>query len=227
MPRASTSVSFLHTRSHRIAQSLFDPVLAMHFKSVALMALASVAIASPNEDYARRQASVNPTEVSVLAVLATALPPSLVAIGVTNPAEVGSIVASSFSAGNTPAWYSGLPSDVKNYLTVLYAAVTPSSTPSSTPAPSSSASVVTIVSTSVAIVSNTANTATISPSGNSTVISTVHSATLSPTTLKTGAAASTGTQAASSTSTGGASLPTAVMGAGIAGAIGFLGMLAL
>ncbi|KAF2813319.1 uncharacterized protein BDZ99DRAFT_517590 [Mytilinidion resinicola] len=215
----------------------------MHFKTVALMALASVAIASPNADLANRQASsvvVNPTEASVLSVLLTALPSSLLQIAITNQAEVGSIIASSFSAGETPGWYSALPNDVKSYLPILYAEQTPTSTStstptpssssiaSSTPAPSSSSSVLTVISTAVGTVS-----ATISPSGNGTVISTVHSPTLSATSagsessIASASASASASAAASSTQTGGASYPTAVMGAGIAGALGFLGMLAM
>ncbi|KAF2496190.1 hypothetical protein BU16DRAFT_581588 [Lophium mytilinum] len=212
----------------------------MHFKTVALMALASVAIAAPNADLANRQASsitIDPTEASVLSVLLTALPSSLLQIAITNQNEVGSIIASSFSAGETPGWYSALPNDVKSYLPILYAEQTPTpssssvASASSTPAPSSSSSVLTVISTVVGTVS-----ATISPSGNGTVVSTVHSPTLSATTAgsessiasASGASGASGaTAAASSTQTGGASYPTAVMGAGIAGALGFLGMLAM
>ena len=66
---------------------------------------------------------------SVDSVLVTALPPSLLAIAVTNPAEVASIIASSFAAGQTPAWFSALPSGVQSYL--LYSEVTSTATENS------------------------------------------------------------------------------------------------
>jgi len=197
----------------------------MLFNNLALLALASVAVASPNNHLAARQDAAQcsgaTAQASILAILATALPQSLVSVGLTDPAKVGSEIASSFSAGNTPPWYEALPSGVKACLPVLYAEQTAdsSSVASSTPAPASSSAAVTVVSTVVSL------SATVSPSGNSTVVSTVHSPTLSKTSTVRGAS-STGA-AATTTSTGGASFPTAVMGAGIAGALGFLGMLAM
>jgi len=147
------------------------------------------------------------TEASVLSVLATALPPSLLAIGITNAPEVGSIIASSFSAGQTPAWYSALPEDVKSYLPILYSEQAPT-----TPVPSVQASI----------------SASISSSLNTTTISSVHSASLKATTTEASSVAGSASSAgASSTSSGGASYPSAVVGAGVAGALGLLGMLAL
>jgi hypothetical protein len=149
------------------------------------------------------------TEASVLGVLATALPPSLLAIGVTNAPEVGSIIASAFSAGQTPAWYSALPSDVKSYLPILYSEEAPT-TPLSVPSVQASIS------------------AGISSFLNTTTISSVHSASLKATTTAAGSVAGSASGAqASSTSSGGASYPSAVVGAGVAGALGLLGMLAL
>jgi hypothetical protein len=151
------------------------------------------------------------TEASVLGVLATALPPSLLAIAVTNAAEVGSIIESEFSAGQTPAWYSALPSDVKSYLPILY---------SEEAAAATSVAPITSVQASIS--------GGISSSLNTTTISSVHSASLKATTTAAGSVAGSAASAgASSTSTAGASYPSAVVGAGVAGALGLLGMLAL
>ena len=148
------------------------------------------------------------TEASVLSVLATALPPSLLAIGVTNAAEVGTIIASEFSAGQTPGWYSALPSDVKSYLPILFSEEAATTTPLSSVQASISAG--------------------ISSSLNTTTISSVHSASLKATTTAAGSVAGSASSAgASSTSSAGASYPSAVVGAGVAGALGLLGMLAL
>ena len=150
------------------------------------------------------------TAASVLGVLLTALPPSLLSIAATNTDEVISIVASSFSAGETPAWFSALPTDVQSYL-LSGAAFT--ATPMDTASISS-------VQASIG--------ATLSPSLNTTAISSVHSASLKATTTEASSVAGSPSSAgASSTSSGGASYPSAVVGAGVAGALGLLGMLAL
>lgn len=183
----------------------------MQFKALTVLALSALAIASP-EVKKRQSPSVteNPTQASVLSVLLTALPPSLLAIGATNAPEIGSIIASSFSAGQTPAWYSALPPDVKSYLPILYSQEAPTTTPVS--APSVQASISAIISSSL----------------NTTTISSVHSASLKATTTAAGSVAGSASGAkASSTSSGGASYPSAVVGAGVAGALGLLGMLAL
>lgn len=176
----------------------------MQFKALTVLALSALVIASPELEK-RQNASTteNPTELSVLSVLATALPPSLLAIGYTNAPEVGSIIASAFSAGQTPAWYSALPSDVKSYLPILYSEEAPTTTPLSI-------------------------SAGISSSLNTTAISSVQSASLKATTTAAGSVTGSASSAgASSTSSGGASYPSAVVGAGVAGALGLLGMLAL
>jgi hypothetical protein len=53
---------------------------------------------------------------SILGVLQTALPSSLVAEAITNSAAVASEIASQFAAGETPTWFSALPSDIQGYL---------------------------------------------------------------------------------------------------------------
>ncbi|OCK74643.1 hypothetical protein K432DRAFT_386698 [Lepidopterella palustris CBS 459.81] len=182
----------------------------MQLKSLTILAFSAMAMAQ----------SANPTEVSVLQVLATALPSSLLAVAATNPAALGSIISSEFAAGQTPAWYSALPPDVKSYLPILASEELGSTTMLASPT-----GPVSVQPTSVGNATSMAISASIGSVNNSTVVSSVHPATL--TTTGGAAGASSTKAAASSSSSGGASYPTAVVGAGIAGAIGFLGMLAL
>lgn len=169
--------------------------------------------------------------VSVESVLATALPLSLLSIAITNPNAVASIISSEFAAGETPAWYSSLPANIKSYLTADAATAFLTS---STPAPSTSSS----FSASAYATSTPATTPapTVVSSGTaiaslgsvvSSLNSTFHSATLSTSTKATLAASTGASAAATAASTGAASLPTAVIGAGLAGALSMLGMLVL
>ena len=221
-----------HTRS--AIQTRLFVLVNMQFKALTVLALSGLAIASPELKKRQSAASssvtenpfVNPVtqeihlhklmvmlriQSSVDSVLLTALPPSLLAIAVTNTAAVASIIESAFSAGQTPAWFSALPTDVQNYL--LYSEVTPTATPVGNSISSVQASI----------------GATLSPSLNTTTVSYVHSASLKATTTTAGgvAGSASGTSGAHASSTGGASYPSAVVGAGVAGALGLLGMLAL
>lgn len=74
---------------------------------------------------------------SVLMVLATAIPQDSVSAALADQTAFAASMASSLSAGNTPAWYQSLPADVKSLLPILYAS--DSATP--TPTPTGSASV--------------------------------------------------------------------------------------
>ncbi|KAH8731154.1 hypothetical protein GQ44DRAFT_377662 [Phaeosphaeriaceae sp. PMI808] len=167
----------------------------MRFSSVgALFALTAGAVA---------QTSVPPAvQQSVLMVLATALPRDSVSYVLASSSAFASEMASSLSAGNTPAWYQALPSDVKSLLPALYPVVT---TP--TPTPSSSVAV------------SSAGTISARPTGmNSTSLSAVHSPTLSASAARSSAATPTANAAP---------YPAAAMGAGLGAALGFIGMLAL
>ncbi|KAF2661446.1 hypothetical protein K491DRAFT_454497 [Lophiostoma macrostomum CBS 122681] len=169
---------------------------------------------------------------SVLLVLATALPPDSISQATANPSAFASALASSVSAGDVPGWYQSLPADVKSYLPKLY----PVAAAASTTAPATSAATSTavvestsVVATSTVIITSGTALSTVAATGatissstigsNSTVISTVSSATLKST---GGTASGTGSPA-----TGAASYPTVVAGAGVAGAMAFLGMLAM
>jgi hypothetical protein len=151
---------------------------------------------------------------SVISVLLTALPSSDLALAYTNPGAFQSAMYSSLSAGNIPDWYQSLPSDVKTILPQLYPAEA-AATPTADSTSSSEAET-----TSTAVETSTAVVGTISgkPTGGANVTSTVNSPTLSRT--------SSGSGAPSQTSNG-ASVPTAVIGSGIAGALGVFGMLLL
>lgn len=169
-----------------------------------------------------------PRQQSALLALATALPPSVLAVAATNQAAFASEVASSIAAGNTPEWYQALPTDVKSALASIYPVSTPAeSTPSETVAPSSSNEVSSVVETTAAVTSAPAvvtSAPVVVPSGtgassigtNSTGVTSVNTPTLS------------GTGSVQPTEApGAASVPSAAIGAGIAGALAFLGMLAL
>ncbi|KAF2162352.1 hypothetical protein M409DRAFT_27356 [Zasmidium cellare ATCC 36951] len=183
--------------------------MKMQYKLVAISALAATAFAQ-NQSASASQ-SVEDL-VSVISVLQTALPSSLIQEALTNSAAVSSEIASEFSAGSTPAWFTALPSDVQTYLVPVASF------------PNATGSVISAGPT------NSANS-----TGNSTTLS--RTSTRGPTTITSTATNSgsgsgsnngaSATQGESSSSTGGASMPTNIMGLGLAGAVGLVGVLAL
>ncbi|KAF2717553.1 hypothetical protein K431DRAFT_232871, partial [Polychaeton citri CBS 116435] len=142
---------------------------------------------------------------SVISVLRTALPTSLIYEALTNPAAVSSEIASEFAAGQTPSWYSALPSDVQTILQPNASAIATGLSSSITSYPNATAI-----------------------TGNSTVLPTGglgNGTSGSNFTTSSRSGSGSGSQ---STSTGnGATLPTAVFGMGLAGAAGLMGMLVL
>ncbi|KAJ4354463.1 uncharacterized protein N0V89_006200 [Didymosphaeria variabile] len=204
----------------------------MQFYAVVVAALAAAVSA-------QFPTNIDPAQQSALLALATALPPSILAAAATNQAAFASEVASSIAAGNTPAWYQALPTDVKSALASIYPVSTPAaSTPSETAAPSSSYEASSVAESSSVESSSVAETTTavvtsvivtsapvVVPSGtgassigtNSTGVTSVNTPTLS---------GSTGSPQPTE-APGAASIPSAAIGAGIAGALAFLGMLAL
>jgi hypothetical protein len=189
----------------------------MQYKALSLVALAAGVSAQ----------AIIPTDsvgASVINVLATAIPPESISLAVNNPASFSALLASSLAAGKTPAWYVALPSDVKSYLPLLYPASTTAEATLS-PTPSASASEIETPSITPTPSGRPSFTGTVGTGsttlGNSTIGS-VSSATLGST-----GGANSEVPTGSAVSTGGASYPTAVFGAGVAGALGFLGMLAL
>ncbi|KAK4508463.1 hypothetical protein PRZ48_002202 [Zasmidium cellare] len=181
----------------------------MQYKLVAVSALAATAFAQ-NQTASASQ-SVEDL-VSVISVLQTALPSSLIQEALTNSAAVSSKIASEFSAGETPAWFTALPSDVQTYLV-----------PAGT-FPNATGSVVSAGATNSA--NSTGNTTTFSRTSTrapTTITSTATSSETSGSGSNDAASASD----ASSSSTGGASMPTNIVGLGLAGAVGLVGVLAL
>jgi len=173
----------------------------MKFTAATVLALATAVLARPNQVAER---DVDPA--SVTAALITALPSSLLAVAITNPAEASTEIAAEFATG-TPTWFSKLPTDVQTYLlTVGGAAVTPS--------PIGSGGL--FSSNTTATTGKFLNTTSSTAAGSTTDGS-----------AATSAASSSKGPASSSSSTGGASMPTQVVGAGIAGILGIVGMLAL
>lgn len=147
--------------------------------------------------------------LTVVSVLQTALPSSLVQEFLTNSAEASSAIASEFAAGSIPSWFTGLPSDVQTYLFPSGAVATADAT-----AITSGPSMPSAYSTESAY-------------GTSTGSSQITSTSDSDSSSKTSASRTSSTASSSETYSAGASMPTAVMGVGLAGAVGFVGLLAL
>ncbi|KAH4039727.1 hypothetical protein HBI56_132490 [Parastagonospora nodorum] len=180
----------------------------MRFSCVgALLALAVGAVAQSPVPYTSVPADV---QNSVLMVLATALPKESVSYALASSSEFAAQMASSLAAGNPPAWYQALPSDVKSLLPALYPIVH-SATPTPTPSASSSLAMSTPA-------SSVPSVSAYPTGGNSTSASGVHMPTLSSTASASGPAQATANAA---------SYPGAALGAGVGAALGFIGMLAL
>ncbi|KAF1956233.1 hypothetical protein CC80DRAFT_548531 [Byssothecium circinans] len=177
----------------------------MQLKVFVLATLAAAASAQSSE--------VVPESVkaSVLNVLITALPTSVLAAAATNQPAFISDIVKSISASQTPDWYKPLPSDVKSLLTKIY----PVAAPVATTASSAASSVAT---TSAPV---TASTGALSSSGlNSTTVTSINTPTLSSTSRVSG---SSSTPPPSN----GAAYPTAAFGSSIVGAFGVLGLFLL
>ncbi|RMY18239.1 hypothetical protein D0867_05462 [Hortaea werneckii] len=218
----------------------------MQYKLLTVSALAASAFAVP-------QASQTQELVSVLQVLQTALPSSLVAEALTNSAAVSSEIASQFSAGETPTWFTALPSDVQTYLVPLatnsaaassaLANITAAAPNATLIAPTTGMANMTAVSSGMASSVGSNSTAVTSVSrgtlGSSSATSGSGSSSTSGSDSDSdsgsgagGAGSSSGSSgssdsSSSSSSSAGASMPTAVMGAGIMGAAGIVGLFAL
>ncbi|KAF2085202.1 hypothetical protein K490DRAFT_59036 [Saccharata proteae CBS 121410] len=216
----------------------------MQYTAITLLGLAALAVAEQQKPKAnaveRRATSLD--QASVVNVLLTALPPSLLSVAITNAAAASSEIESEFAAGMTESWFEALPTDIQSYLLGEGSAGATIATAAPTPAPNASAvasNSSSLASAASSIISSVKSVA--SASANAT--STATGATASSSSAGTGSAASsmrsttTGGSSesassasgasASGTSTGGASLPTGVIGAGVIGALGFVGMLAL
>ncbi|KAI4625116.1 uncharacterized protein J4E87_004962 [Alternaria ethzedia] len=113
---------------------------------------------------------------SVLMELAQAIPSDQVAYAIASSSAFAAEMASSLAAGNTPAWYQALPTDVQSLLPEIYPAmVTPTPTP--TPTPSSSSSAYVAKSSSVVETSSSAMVTPYPTGSNSTIAMPTMSAT--------------------------------------------------
>jgi len=175
----------------------------MQFTAATILAIATAVFALPNE-----KRSVDPASAS-LAVFSV-LPSSLQAVALTNPAAAASEIHSEFLTG-TPTWFSNLPTDVQTYLIT---------SKDSSAVPTTAA----LAGTGGSLFSS--NSSATGKFLNSTAAASTAAATTSGAALSSAGSSASG-HAGSSSSTGGASMPTQVIGAGIAGALGIFGMLAL
>ncbi|KAF1840903.1 uncharacterized protein K460DRAFT_389434 [Cucurbitaria berberidis CBS 394.84] len=175
----------------------------MAFKTIATLVALAVG--------ASAQTPIAPAvQESVLLVLATALPSNSVSYALASQSAFAAEMASSLAAGNPPSWYQALPSDVKNLLPVLYPGTTEASATPSTTASSTAA-----------------YTPAITSGGSSSGYPTTANSTVS---VKSATLSASGSKVASASGpafTGGATYPTAAIGASVGAALGFLGMLAL
>ncbi|TKA80433.1 hypothetical protein B0A55_03378 [Friedmanniomyces simplex] len=181
----------------------------MQFKTLAVSAFAASAFAAP------QASSASLDQVSVYAVLQTALPSSLVAEALTNPAAASSEIAAEF-ATSTPAWFTGLPSNIKTYLVPLATngASLSAAAGNITAAPNATA-LSTMIHNSTAISAGQSSILASIHSQNSSVVSKASLGTSSGMASMTGsssgsaASASSGSSGSSSSSAG--AIPTAVV----------------
>ncbi|KAF7166981.1 hypothetical protein CNMCM5623_000469 [Aspergillus felis] len=177
----------------------------MQFKALATLLFAALAVANPAPapqagDDMDLLASV---PSSVLSVLMTAIPPSVIQ-AFANPTEASSII-NQIEQGQIPAWYSSLPADVKAWASS--AAMADIADVTATPTASGS---------SAATATGATATATVTSSSSGTTSST--------SSTKTAASSSTG---ASSTSTSTSSHNAAATGAVAVSFAGAAGVLAV
>lgn len=167
--------------------------------------------------------------LSVVSVLQTALPSSLINEALTNSAGVSSQLASEFAAGETPAWFTALPTAVQTYLIPAFANATGTMSTAGTGAlmtTTTPAATATATASSVGGSGMTGN-GTSSAFVSSSDISSSRMSTVMTESGKIGASA-TGTRGSSSSSSeAGAAMPTGVA-MGLAGmAAGIMGVMAL
>ncbi|OQO05141.1 hypothetical protein B0A48_08161 [Cryoendolithus antarcticus] len=200
-------------RAKRSVDVLTKLPIAEVFSLLALSALAASVSAQQS----------SPDLVSIISVLQTGLPSSILQEALTNSAGLSSEIASEFRVA-TPTWFTALPTDIQTYL--VSAANSPSAFANATAGIASTLNGTAVMnSTSVA-----AAQSSILSSNSAEISSEVASASAAGTTSRgagSGAASATSAGASSSSSAAGASMPTALYGMGLAGAVGLVGVLAL
>lgn len=194
----------------------------MQYKLITTAAIVATALAAPSpvntdssdlyddtSDYNSLLLDYLNPPTSIRSVLATAIPSSFY-MDMLDPASMSSVL-NEVSAGNFPAWYSSLPSDVKAWATTVSEEQVASASPTTSNEALVTASEVLATSTSpITAASQTGSTA-VETSPASSVSSTVVTGTSSA-------------SASSSQSTGGAPRPTGGVVAGVAGAAGVLAL---
>lgn len=170
--------------------------------------------------------------LSVVSVLQTALPSSLINEALTNSAGVSSQLASEFAAGETPAWFTALPTAVQTYLIPAFANATGTMSTAGTGAlmtttPATATATASSVGGGSGTIGNGTSSASVSSSSSSSFdVSSSRISTVMTESGKIGASA-TGTRGSSSSSEAGAAMPTGVA-MGLAGmAAGIMGVMAL
>jgi len=157
-----------HTRCN-YDHSTRDKTIKMKYNTIAL-ALGALAMGVSAQGVAPEVQS------SVLMEIAQAIPSDQVAYAIASSSAFAAEMASSLAAGNTPAWYQALPTDVQSLLPEIYPAmVTPTPTP--TPTPSSSSSAYVAKSSSVVETSSSAMVTPYPTGSNSTMAMPTMSAT--------------------------------------------------
>ncbi|KAF2109809.1 hypothetical protein BDV96DRAFT_691469 [Lophiotrema nucula] len=127
---------------------LYYTTVAMHLSSLLLwLGVSSISIAwarvapapaivtpapSLDEVELRRRQASGADLGSLLPLLATAVPPSILALALTNVPAVSRLLWSEFLDDNTPAWFTALPTDVQAYLSGEFGPTTTTSASGST-----------------------------------------------------------------------------------------------
>ncbi|KAF7178941.1 hypothetical protein CNMCM7691_007765 [Aspergillus felis] len=146
----------------------------MQFKALATLLFAALAVANPAPapqagDDMNLLASV---PSSVLSVLMTAIPPSVIQ-AFANPTEASSII-NQIEQGQIPAWYSSLPADVKAWASsaamadIADATATPTASGSSAATATGATATATVTSSTSGTTSSTKTTASSSAGASST-----------------------------------------------------------
>ncbi|KAF4556955.1 Hypothetical protein D9617_1g088370 [Elsinoe fawcettii] len=157
--------------------------------------------------------------VSVYQVLQTALPSSLVQEALTNSDAVSSQIASQFAAGQTPSWFTALPTDIQSF---LIGGAAETGTPASNSATATGNSTAAVTS---AAGNASASVSQISGSVSSRVSSITGAIASGASSRASGASGSAASGTAGSS--GMAAKPTGIIGGAMLGAAGIIGLLAL
>jgi len=214
----------------------------MYADLLTFASLCAVVIAGPGQLAARQDVSA--IEASLAAIQSSLLPnpslaseltgvPSNVQAAATNPALIPAI-ESQFASGQ-PAWFTSLPADAKSYILnagAAFASASPliaSLEAQLTAVLPTATGIANSTVTAITTVASVGNTTASSSGGNSTV-STKNLSTTTGTVVTTKASTSrkpsstASTEASSSSSSGGAAQATGAIALGLAGVVGFAGM---